>query len=107
MSDVAVRRLPQDASLVAVERTVADAIRRACKEFNQRLPDVIVIAHEMDPRYNRKVQANTVGMTSTFFLTPNCLYSPRNVHRPVENLNSGTPGDNLNVFLYWVGVLAL
>ena len=50
VSDVAVRRLPQDASLVAVERSVADAIRRACKEFNQRHPDVIVIAHEMDPR---------------------------------------------------------
>ena len=52
VSDVAVRRLPQDASLVAVERSVADAIRRACKDFNQRHPDVIVIAHEMDPRYN-------------------------------------------------------
>jgi len=53
VSDVAVRRLPQDASLVAVERSVADAIRRACKEFNQRHPDVIVIAHEMDPRCAR------------------------------------------------------
>lgn len=50
VSEAAVRRLPGDASLVAVERTVADAIRRACKDFNQRRPDVIVIAHEMDPR---------------------------------------------------------
>lgn len=50
MSDAAVKRLPGDASLVAVERTVADAIRRSCRDFNQRRPDVIVIAHEMDPR---------------------------------------------------------
>ena len=50
MSEAAVKRLPGDASLVAVERTVADAIRRACRDFNQRRPDVIVIAHEMDPR---------------------------------------------------------
>ncbi|KAA6421662.1 MAG: ribonuclease J-like [Trebouxia sp. A1-2] len=58
VSDVAVRRLPQDASLVAVERSVADAIRRACKEFNQRHPDVIVIAHEMDPREGAAARAS-------------------------------------------------
>ena len=52
-------RLPGDASLVAVERAVADAIRRACKDFNQRRPDVVVIAHEMDPRYNTIAQALT------------------------------------------------
>lgn len=45
------KRLPGDASLVAVERSVADAIRRSCRDFNQRRPEVIVIAHEMDPRY--------------------------------------------------------
>ena len=50
VSDAAVKRLPGDASLVAVERSVADAIRRSCRDFNQRRPDVIVIAHEMDPR---------------------------------------------------------
>ncbi|KAL0027487.1 hypothetical protein WJX77_005103 [Trebouxia sp. C0004] len=58
VSDLAVRKLPQDASLVAVERSVADAIRRACKEFNQRHPDVIVIAHEMDPREGAAARAS-------------------------------------------------
>lgn len=72
VSDVAVRRLPQDASLVAVERSVADAIRRACKEFNQRHPDVIVIAHEMDPRCAR-AQANTAGMTGSSSQSLNVL----------------------------------
>ena len=44
------KRLPSDATLVAVERAVANAIRRACKDFNERRPDVVVVAHEMDSR---------------------------------------------------------
>ncbi|KAL3161242.1 hypothetical protein ABBQ38_009606 [Trebouxia sp. C0009 RCD-2024] len=58
VSDAAVKRLPGDASLVAVERAVADAIRRGCKDFNQRRPDVIVIAHEMDPREGAAARAS-------------------------------------------------
>jgi hypothetical protein len=33
-----------------VERVVADSLRRTCKAFNQRRPEVVVIAHEADPR---------------------------------------------------------
>ena len=36
----AVGRLPGDAHLAAVERVVADALRRTCKAFNQRRPEV-------------------------------------------------------------------
>jgi hypothetical protein len=46
----AIERLPGDAHLAAVERVVADALRRTCKAFNQRRPEVVVIAHEADPR---------------------------------------------------------
>ncbi|GAB4818720.1 hypothetical protein N2152v2_005766 [Parachlorella kessleri] len=49
-ADAAVSRLPGDANLTAVERVVADAMRRTCKQFNGRRPDVVVIAHEADPR---------------------------------------------------------
>jgi beta-CASP RNase J family ribonuclease len=49
-SDAAVSRLPCDASLTAVERTVAEALRRACKQFNSRRPEVVVVAHEADAR---------------------------------------------------------
>ena len=43
-------RLTYESSLVAVERTVADAIRRGCKDFNNRRPEVVVVAHEKDSR---------------------------------------------------------
>lgn len=46
----AIERLPGDAHLSAVERVVADALRRTCRSFNQRRPEVVVIAHEADPR---------------------------------------------------------
>jgi hypothetical protein len=46
----AVMRLPVDASLVAVERCAADALRRTCKQYNSRRPEVIVLVHEYDPR---------------------------------------------------------
>jgi len=46
----AVEQQPLDCPLGAVERQVADAIRRTCKDFNKRSPEVIVIAHEADPR---------------------------------------------------------
>ena len=49
-ADAAVAKLPGDATLAAVERTVADALRRCAKGFNNRRPEVVVIAHEADPR---------------------------------------------------------
>ena len=45
-----VSRLSYDASLSVVERRVIDAVRNACKKYNSKLPEVIVIAHENDPR---------------------------------------------------------
>lgn len=46
----AVAQQPLDCPLGTVERMVADSIRRTCREFNKRSPEVIVIAHEADPR---------------------------------------------------------
>lgn len=37
-------------SLPAVERKLIGAIRKVCKQFNGRRPEVLVVAHEMDPR---------------------------------------------------------
>ncbi|KAL4452436.1 hypothetical protein ABPG75_008098 [Micractinium tetrahymenae] len=53
----AIARLPGDARLAAVERVVADALRRTCKAFNQRRPEVVVIAHEADPRAGQAAMA--------------------------------------------------
>jgi len=50
IAETAVGKLPGDAALSAVERVVTDSLRRGCKQFNNRRPDVIVIAHEADPR---------------------------------------------------------
>ena len=49
-AETAISRLPGDAALSAVERVVGDSIRRAAKQFNSRKPEVIIIAHEADPR---------------------------------------------------------
>jgi hypothetical protein len=49
-AETAISRLPGDAALSAVERVVGDSIRRAAKQFNNRKPEVIIIAHEADPR---------------------------------------------------------
>ena len=38
------------ADLVAVQRAVADALRRGCKAYNGKKPVIKVIAHEFDPR---------------------------------------------------------
>ncbi|KAL4450117.1 hypothetical protein ABPG77_010786 [Micractinium sp. CCAP 211/92] len=53
----AIARLPGDAHLAAVERVVADSLRRTCKAFNQRRPEVVVIAHEADPRAGQAAMA--------------------------------------------------
>eukprot|EP00891_Asterochloris_glomerata_P002267 jgi/Astpho2/2267/e_gw1.00040.186.1_t len=50
LAEAAVSRLTYESSLVAVERAVADAIRRGCKDFNNRRPEVVVVAHEKDSR---------------------------------------------------------
>ena len=49
-AETAISRLPGDAALSAVERVVGDSLRRAAKQFNNRKPEVIIIAHEADPR---------------------------------------------------------
>lgn len=49
-AEVAVGKLPGDASLAAVERVVSDSLARCCKQFNNRRPEVVVVAHEADPR---------------------------------------------------------
>ena len=42
---------------MAVERIVADAIRRECRSYNRKKPEVIVIANEADPRVAAEVDA--------------------------------------------------
>jgi len=49
-AEAAVGRLPPDALVVAVERVVAEALRREARSYNARRPEVVVIAHEFDPR---------------------------------------------------------
>lgn len=46
----AVMQLPATASLAAVERAVIEIIRKACRAFNNKRPEVICIAYEHDPR---------------------------------------------------------
>lgn len=55
-----VAKLPGDAPLVEVERTVAGALRRTCKAFNAKRPEVVVIAHEYDPRAGVAARAEAV-----------------------------------------------
>eukprot|EP00892_Ulva_mutabilis_P011918 jgi/Ulvmu1/9099/UM005_0194.1 len=42
--------MPPDVSLPALERKLIGIIRKVCKQFNGRRPEVLVVAHEMDPR---------------------------------------------------------
>lgn len=56
---MAIQRLPNDAHLVAVERIVAEAIKRECRAFNRRFPEVIVIATESDPRVAAQIEATS------------------------------------------------
>ena len=55
--DSSIKRLAADATLPAIERNATDAIRRACKLFNNRRPEVVVVAHEADPRYAAAVES--------------------------------------------------
>ncbi len=50
VSEDVVSHLPFDSSLAVVERQVIDAVKKASKTFNSRVPEVICIAHENDPR---------------------------------------------------------
>jgi len=45
-----VARMPVDASLASVERVVVEGVTKLCRQFNQRRPEVICVAHEHDPR---------------------------------------------------------
>jgi len=45
-----VPQLPPDATLPAVERAVLAALRNSARRYNQKRPEVIVLAHEQDPR---------------------------------------------------------
>lgn len=55
--DSSIKRLAADATLPAIERSAADAIKRACKLFNNRRPEVVVVVHESDPRYAAAVES--------------------------------------------------
>eukprot|EP00878_Enallax_costatus_P013793 GHUV01014426.1.p1 GENE.GHUV01014426.1~~GHUV01014426.1.p1 ORF type:complete len:673 (+),score=175.36 GHUV01014426.1:298-2019(+) len=55
----AVSKLPADASLGQVERAVMDACMKAARWFNNRKPEVIVVAYEHDPRAGAMVDAAT------------------------------------------------
>jgi len=46
----AVARLPPDATLLGVERAVAASLRREARSHNGKIPEVVVVAHEYDPR---------------------------------------------------------
>ncbi len=50
LSEAAIARCPVTVDLVAVQRAVADALRRGCKAYNGKKPVIKVIAHEFDPR---------------------------------------------------------
>ncbi|KAK9820188.1 hypothetical protein WJX72_007275 [[Myrmecia] bisecta] len=58
--EAAIAQLPPDVLLVAVERAVAEAVRRCCKSYNNRRPEVVVIAHEWDPRAGAAAAAAAV-----------------------------------------------
>lgn len=46
----AIARMNPESTLGMIERHVSDTLRRVCKSFNNRRPEVVIVAHEMDPR---------------------------------------------------------
>eukprot|EP00894_Picocystis_sp_ML_P003666 jgi/Pico_ML_1/54183/g4594.t1 len=48
-AEAAVRRMPLDVTLLQLERTVADMVRRTCLQYCKKRPDVIVTAHYATP----------------------------------------------------------
>lgn len=56
-AEAAIARLPGDTKLTAVERLVTEAIKRECRIYNNKRPEIVVIAHEMDPRAGMVVRA--------------------------------------------------
>ena len=58
-AEAAVLRLSCDANLPAVERSVADALRREAKAYNARKPEVVVVVHEMDARLAVRADSRT------------------------------------------------
>lgn len=59
---IAIQRLPNDADLVAVERIVAEAIKRECRAFNRKNPEIIVIANEAEPSVAAQVKATSIAL---------------------------------------------
>uniref|UniRef100_A0A7S1SH70 Uncharacterized protein n=1 Tax=Tetraselmis chuii TaxID=63592 RepID=A0A7S1SH70_9CHLO len=67
-AETAVGRLDPELSLGMIERNVGDVLRRICKGYNDRRPEVIIIAHELDPRAgvvvrnrNKRLEAETAA----------------------------------------------
>ncbi|CAG9463710.1 unnamed protein product [Pedinophyceae sp. YPF-701] len=56
-ADRALTGLPLDTPPVSVERAIADAIRKVCRRFNSRTPEVVVITHEADMKLTTAVLA--------------------------------------------------
>ena len=61
VAESAVGRLPPDAALAAVERVVGDALRREARSYNAKRPEVVVIAHEFDPRAGAALRSRRGG----------------------------------------------
>ncbi len=48
--EAAVASMPPESALAAVEERLGREIRRGCRQYNHKTPEVIVIAHEYDAR---------------------------------------------------------
>ncbi|WIA08050.1 hypothetical protein OEZ85_007517 [Tetradesmus obliquus] len=78
----AVSKLPGDASLGLVERNVTDACMRASRWFNNRKPEVIVVAYEHDPR-------------SAVMVLPEGVDVPAYKNNPRQNPDAASSGSDL------------
>ena len=63
-----------DASLAYIERGMMDLVRQRCKLFNQRFPEIIVIATEFDPRMAHVARVSAwLGVKCAYPETPHAL----------------------------------
>jgi len=67
-TEAAISRMDPESSLGLIERHVADVMRRVCKSYNSRRPEVVVIAYEPDPRAvaSRLSRTNNSGNSSDY-----------------------------------------
>lgn len=56
--------LPYDCELPRIEREVAEMIKKTVRAVNGRRPEVVVIAHEMDPRIAQIVRAQAQAVSA-------------------------------------------